>query len=263
MKRDKFFLAALSLAALVLIISCSVRKEAPKANPELTQSKEDAPAASQEEQKAEKEKAKKPPEEEKKPLPKLDGFNDIRFGLSFDRARKDKAIKQRCKDKLKTYVAKPEYAGQEIKERSLFCTATIAERYVQLDLNFDHNDELYSIEFSFDDPSYFGGSAASRKKKKLYSTEIEKFVADVRAFLDEELGEPKDSSSAGFSGRDINLKWPAETSDTPPHQSGVEINMRSGLSDWQEVKWIDYDREKAFKDAIEKEKTDRIKAKGL
>ena len=101
------------------------------------------------------------------------------------------------------------------------------------------------------------------KKRKLDSAEIEKFVADIRAFLDSELGEPRDSSSDGLTGRSISLKWQAETTDEQPHQAGVELYMSSGITNWQEVKWIDYEREKALNAAIELEKNKRIREKGL
>ncbi|MCK9462891.1 MAG: hypothetical protein M0R80_24985 [Proteobacteria bacterium] len=260
-------LGAAVLMGLVFCASCAVDVEAPKANPAIQQTTSGpattagapAGAASSQPSPGQQAAAKSVVRH-----PKLDGFKEIAFGMQFDKVKKDKAVKSRCKDRLEASTFKDDYADQKTKRHVLYCTANLAGRLTEMNLKFDHNKELYAVEFSFEEPELFGGSKAAGDRQKLNTEDdVNKFVADVRAILDPELGQPLDLSERRLTGRNIALKWGGTTSDQPPHESSVLLSLRTGLNDRQFVVWTDDTREAALDAAIEKEKTERVKAQGL
>ena len=246
---------------------CKERKaSAPAANKEIVSKQNETtavePSTKENNNEVKEEKGKHSEGEKKiekpKVLPVLEGFASFSFGDEYKSVQKAKFLKERCKGRPFKSVNKKKFPSQTSKLRFIYCTAEIASRFAKMAINFDHEEKLYEVSFFFDND--YGG-----KVKKLIGDEVGKFVSDVRAVLEPTLGKPIDESTeGGISSNKYHLSWYGKTKDEPTHKTQVVLSMEyGGLSDYQDVTWTDTTRKEAMDKALESERTESIKSKGL
>ena len=189
--------------------------------------------------------------------PVIAGFSDILFGMTVEEAKKNRALRERCYKRPFFGKRNPENPDQKIEEWFGLCVAKFAGKKAKMYLDFDHDKRLYEIEFVF-------ATSFADNLQPLARAEVEPFVAELRGVLEPSLGAPIDESQKSMTGStDYELLWEGRTDDSPPHEVRVKLSISDGVMGSQRVVWRDLSREQAKKDAIELERRELLKSKGL